>query len=67
MHRVLIAVHVVAALTVTAQAETVNVAVAANFTDAANEIAAAFADVDEERSLKVLLYRAPAADGLAPA
>ncbi|MRT20583.1 SAM-dependent methyltransferase [Comamonas sp. CAH-2] len=26
---------------------------------------AAFADVDEERSLKVLLYRAPAADGLA--
>ena len=28
---------------------------------------AAFADVDEERSLKVLLYRAPAADGLAPA
>lgn len=27
---------------------------------------AAFADVDEERSLKVLLYRAPAADGLAP-
>ena len=27
----------------------------------------AFADVDEERSLKVLLYRAPAADGLAPA
>lgn len=28
---------------------------------------AAFADVDEERSLKVLLYRAPAAEGLAPA
>lgn len=27
---------------------------------------AAFADVDEERSLKVLLYRAPVADGLAP-
>lgn len=27
---------------------------------------AAFADVDEERSLKVLLYRAPAADGLSP-
>ncbi|MBB2777281.1 UNVERIFIED_ORG: 23S rRNA (cytosine1962-C5)-methyltransferase [Comamonas terrigena] len=27
---------------------------------------AAFADVDEERSLKVLLYRAPATDGLAP-
>ena len=27
---------------------------------------AAFADVDEERSLKVLLYRAPAAEGLAP-
>ncbi|MGE6211415.1 class I SAM-dependent methyltransferase [Comamonas aquatica] len=26
----------------------------------------AFADVDEERSLKVLLYRAPVADGLAP-
>jgi 23S rRNA (cytosine1962-C5)-methyltransferase len=26
---------------------------------------ASFADVDEERSLKVLLYRAPAADGLA--
>ncbi|KHJ54513.1 molybdate ABC transporter substrate-binding protein [Aureimonas altamirensis] len=47
MHRVLIAVHVVAALTVTAQAETVNVAVAANFTDAANEIAAAFADATE--------------------
>ncbi|WP_420908372.1 molybdate ABC transporter substrate-binding protein [Aureimonas altamirensis] len=47
MHRVLIAVHVVAALTVMAQAETVNVAVAANFTDAANEIAAAFADATE--------------------
>lgn len=28
---------------------------------------AAFADVDEERSLKVLLYRAPATEGLAPA
>lgn len=27
---------------------------------------AAFADVDEERSLKVLLYRAPATEGLAP-
>ncbi|EXU79619.1 SAM-dependent methyltransferase [Comamonas aquatica DA1877] len=27
---------------------------------------AAFADVDEERSLKVLLYHAPVADGLAP-
>ncbi|WP_336743238.1 molybdate ABC transporter substrate-binding protein [Aureimonas altamirensis] len=36
-----------AALTVTAGAETVNVAVAANFTDAANEIAAAFADATE--------------------
>ena len=47
MHRVLIAVHVMAALTVTAGAETVNVAVAANFTDAANEIAAAFADATE--------------------
>ena len=47
MHRVLIAFHVVAALTVTAEAGTVNVAVAANFTDAANEIAAAFADATE--------------------
>lgn len=28
---------------------------------------AAFADVDEERSLKVLLYRAPTAEGLVPA
>nr|WP_244489325.1 molybdate ABC transporter substrate-binding protein [Aureimonas altamirensis] len=36
-----------ATLTVTAQAKTVNVAVAANFTDAANEIAAAFADATE--------------------
>lgn len=47
MHRVLIAFHVVAVLTVTAEAGTVNVAVAANFTDAANEIAAAFADATE--------------------
>ena len=47
MHRVLIAFHVVAVLTVTAEAGTVNVADAANFTDEANEIAVAFADATE--------------------
>ncbi len=43
MYRVLIAIFAGATFAASAQAETVNVAVAANFTDAANEIAAAFA------------------------
>lgn len=47
MYRALITMLAGAAMTVAAQAETVNVAVAANFTDAANEIAAAFADAGE--------------------
>lgn len=51
MRRIFFALLATTSLTVAAQADSVNVAVAANFTDAANEIAAAFAEASDHEAV----------------
>lgn len=51
MRRIFFALLATTSLTAAAQADSVNVAVAANFTDAANEIAAAFAEASDHEAI----------------